>query len=159
MRLRPTTVLVDHQRAAPRRFLRCKCHAGSGVTMIELLCVMAIIAILASLLLPAILRAYNRMTGMAEEWEAPQIAHLLLRETRNYCAANPQYGFASKSDLADKCSLMPKCRNWVLSSTTDFVPFNHLSATNEIVLSVHIGRNHATLYAFSKGELSTRSEK
>lgn len=127
--------------------------------MIELLCVMAIIAILASLLLPAIFRAYNRVSGMAEEWEAPEIAHSLVRETRNYCAAHPQFDFATKSDFAEKCDLMPKCRDWVQAARTDFVPFSHLSATNEIVLSVHIGRNHRTLYAFSKGDLSIRPER
>ena len=126
--------------------------------MVELLCVMAIIAILASLLLPVIFRAYSRVKGMAEEMEAPQIAHLLLKETRGYCAANPQYNFESKSEFADKCGLAPKCRDWVQASATEFVPFNYLAPTNEIVLAVHIGRNHATLYAFSKGELSIRPE-
>ena len=126
--------------------------------MIELLCVMAIIAILASLLLPTIFRAYNRVSGMAEEWEAPETASLLLRETRNYCAAHPQYIFATRSEFADKCELMTKCRDWIRASTTEFIPFNYLIATNEIVLSVHLGRNHATLYAFTKGELSTRPE-
>jgi prepilin-type N-terminal cleavage/methylation domain-containing protein len=128
------------------------------VTLIELLCVIAIIAILASLLLPAIARVYHRAKGMAEEMEAPEIEHLLLGETRNYCAANPQYNFDSRSDFADKCDLAPKCRDWVEASTTEFVPFNHLDPTNKLVLAVHLGRNHASLYVFSKGDLSIRPE-
>jgi type II secretory pathway pseudopilin PulG len=149
---------ADDQRAAPRRFFGHKCPPGTGVTLVELLCAFAIIAILGSLLLPAIFRAYNRAKGMAEEMEAPQIADLLVRETRSYCSANPQYKFASKSEFADKCGLAPKCCNWVQASTTGFVAFNYLDPTNKIVLAVHIGRNHSILYAFSKGELSTRPE-
>jgi type II secretory pathway pseudopilin PulG len=121
-----------------------------------MLCVLAIIAILATLLLPGISRAYERAKGMAEEMEAPQIADLLVEETQSYCAANPQYNFSSKSEFAGKCRLAPKCLGWVQASTSEFVSFNYLDPTNKIVLAVHIGRNHATLYAFSKGELSTR---
>jgi prepilin-type N-terminal cleavage/methylation domain-containing protein len=149
---------ANHQRDALRRFFGHECSGCSGVTMVELLCVLVIIAILASLLLPAVFRAYNRAKGMAEEIEAPQIAHLLLGETRNYCTAHPQYNFGSKSDFTDKCGLAPKCRDWVQSSTTEFIPFSYLDPTNRIVLAVHIGRNQATLYAFSKGELSTRQD-
>jgi prepilin-type N-terminal cleavage/methylation domain-containing protein len=42
------------------RALRQKLRAGLGVTLLELLCVIAIIAILLSLLLPAVLRAYHK---------------------------------------------------------------------------------------------------
>ena len=119
---------------------------------------MAIIAILAALLLPAVSQAYNRIKGAAELMEAPQIADMLLRETRAYCATHPQYNFGSKSDFADKCALAPKCLGWVQASTTQFVPFNYLDPTNETVLSVYLGPKHATLYAFTKGELSVRPE-
>ena len=119
---------------------------------------MAIIVILASLLLPAVFRAYNRIKGAADEMEAPRIAHMLEKETHDYCAAHPRYQFDSKSDLADKCVLAPKCRNWVQASSTDFVPFTYLDDTNKIVLSVHLGPKQATLYQFTKGDLSTRPE-
>ena len=131
----------------------------TGVTLIELLCVIAIIAILASLLLPAVSRAYSRVKGMAEELEAPEVANMLRKESRGYCATHPQYSFDSKSDFADKIVLAPKCRDWVEASRTEFVPFNYLDRTNTIVLSVHIGRRHATFYAFTKGELSIRPER
>ncbi len=122
--------------------------------MIELLCVMVIIGILASMLLPTISRVYERIKGTAEEFEAPAVAELLLSETRRYCGANPLYRFNSKSEFANKCGLAPKCRDWVMRTRTDFVPFTYLSPTNLVVLSVHIGRKHLTSYAFSKGELS-----
>jgi prepilin-type N-terminal cleavage/methylation domain-containing protein len=131
---------------------------NAAVTLIELLCVIAIIAILASLLLPAVSRAYNRIKGAAEELEAPEVAYMLKQKTRDYCAAHPNYQFTCKADFADKCVLAPKCRNWVQAPSTDFVPFTYLDPTNRIVLSVHLGPKHATLYQFTKGDLSIRPE-
>ncbi|HWH68112.1 MAG TPA: type II secretion system protein [Candidatus Sulfotelmatobacter sp.] len=127
---------------------------GRGVTLIELLCVIAIIAILASLLLPAANRAYQRAKGMAEEVEAPAIAELLVTSTRGYCAGTPKYRFVSKADFADKCQLAPKCRDWVMAYRTDFVPFNFQDPTNKVVIWIHYGRNHAKLYSFTVEQLS-----
>jgi type II secretory pathway pseudopilin PulG len=129
-------------------------RAVAAVSMIELLCVLAIITILASLLLPATLRAYNKVRGMAEEWEAGEILSLLTTETRRYCAAHPQYLFPTKSDFLDKCGFAPKPKDWLQASATEFVPFGFLDDTNKIVLTFHIGPKHATVYAFSKGELT-----
>jgi len=111
------------------------------------------------LLLPTVSRVYNRIKGFAEEFEADEVAYVLLKESRNYCAANPHYQFDGKSDFADKCQLFPQCRNWVQAPSTDFVPFNYLDPTNKTVLAVHLGPRHATLYSFTKGDLSIRPER
>jgi prepilin-type N-terminal cleavage/methylation domain-containing protein len=132
---------------------------AAGLTLIELLCVICILSILASLLLPAVARAYGRAKGMAEVIEAPEIASMLRNETRNYCAANVQFQFTSKIAFADKCRLAPKCRNWIDAAATEFVPFDYLAPTNQIVLQVHLGPKHQTLYSFTKGDLSIRPEE
>ena len=130
----------------------------AAVTMIELLCVIAIIGILASLLLPAVMTAYLRIKGQADEMEAPDIAYLLCEKTRAYCAANPRYQFVSKEDLSRKCNFVAKCQKWVDASRTEFVPFTYLDSTNLLVLTVHIGPKYRTEYTFTKGTLSVRPE-
>ncbi len=130
--------------------------ASAGVTLIELLCVMSIVIILASLLFPAVTRAYLRVRGFAEEFEGEEIAEILLRQSRNYCTANPQFQFTSKTDYADKCHFWPKCRTWIEATATEFDPFSYLTPTNQVVLQVHIGPRHRTLYSYTRGDLSIR---
>ena len=95
---------------------------------------------------------------MSDEWEAPDVAHLLKIETRRYCAANLQFRFDSKNDLADKCHLTDKSRRWVIAGATDFTPFDYLSPTNKLVLAIHIGRRHSVNYYFSKWDLTVPLE-
>ena len=131
-------------------------RTDSGVTLIELLCVIIIICILLSMLMPTLSRAYHRVKDMSDEWNGPAIENLLLKETRGYCAAHPQYRFDTKADFANKCQLNPKCRDWVSASSTDFVPFSYLTPTNQVVLTVRLGRKSATVYSFTRSDLSTR---
>jgi prepilin-type N-terminal cleavage/methylation domain-containing protein len=130
------------------------CKFKQGVSLIELLCVMAIIGILASLLLPVVSHVYRRAKAMAEEIEEPEVAARLRHEVRNYCATHAQYQFDSKADFESKCVLAPKCNAWIDNSATVFVPFNNLDFTNKVVVSFHYGLKHAYTEDFTKGELT-----
>ena len=130
---------------------------AGAFSLIELLCVIAIIAILASMLLPVIFRTFSRVKAQAELWDASNVEAMLLHETRNYCAANRTYLFSDKSDFAQKCGLAPKCLDWIQKPSTVFVPFDNLSPTNLTVLTVYLGSGKLTAtYSFSKGTLSER---
>jgi prepilin-type N-terminal cleavage/methylation domain-containing protein len=134
-------------------------RSGSAVTLIELLCVVAIIGILMSLLLPVILRAYNKVRGMSEEMEVPGIIASVAHKTRRYCTTHTQYLFLSKSELIDKVGFAPEGHDWVGASSTEFVPFGYLDETNKIVLTFHFGRKHATVEYLTKGQMSIRPQE
>jgi len=123
-------------------------------TLIELLCVITIIGILVSMLLPVVSRVYRRAKAMSEEVEEPEIAERLRHAVRNYCAGHTPYQFDSKADFADKCGLVPKCRQWIETSYTVFVPFNNLDSTNKVVVSFHYGNKYARTDNFTKGDLT-----
>ena len=131
----------------------------AGVTLIELLCVIAIIAILASLLLPTVLRAYTRAREFNEEMEGPSIIEMIRSESRNYCVGHPTFQFTSKTDFAEKCAFAPKPGAWVIAWKSQFVPFSYTDPTNKIVLSFHYGRKQLRYQAFTRGDLSVPTEK
>jgi prepilin-type N-terminal cleavage/methylation domain-containing protein len=126
----------------------------AAFTLIEMLCVCAIISILMALYAPAIMRAYLRVRGMAQEWEAPQISEMFRSEVRRYCEANRHFVFNSKADFENKCHFSPKCRDWVELATAQFVPFDSTTPTNTVVFSVAIGRKQSLHYVFRKSDLA-----
>jgi hypothetical protein len=115
---------------------------------------MAIISILAALLLPAVHRAYQRVKGFQDDFEGETITAMLTAASGAYCAAHPKFHFDDKSDFATKCRLAPKCVAWVTAAKTEFVPFDYLTVTNRVVLTVHSGRDDATARTFTKADLS-----
>ena len=130
---------------------------GAAFSLVELLCVMAIIGILMSLMLPAIFGAYGKIRGQAAEFEAPTIAEYLVTGSRKYCAEHPHYNFPTKQDFVDHCVNNSKVRDWMRDKSTTFVPFNFLDTSNDavvIAVAVKVGRNKHLDYFFTKADLA-----
>jgi hypothetical protein len=106
------------------------------------------------MLLPVVVRVYRRAKAMSEEVEEPEVADRLRLAARNYCGVHVQYQFDSKTDFEDKCGLAPKCRQWMETSYTVFVPFNNLDSTNKVVVTFHYGNNYSHTDNFTKGDLT-----
>ncbi len=130
----------------------------AGVTLIELFCVMVIIGILTSMLLPAVMRTYLRAREFEEEMDGPAVIEMIRNQSRNYCVGHPRFQFTSKQDFAQQIVFAPKAGEWVRGSRSEFVPFNFQDPTNKLVLSIHYGRKQANRYSFTRGELSIPSE-
>jgi hypothetical protein len=94
---------------------------------------------------------------MADKMEAPAIARQLREETRNYCVAHSRYRFETAAALSEKCSLAPKCRDFVGSSGTQFVPFDYSTPTNSIVLTVQVGYDPAGVMSAGANRLQEAS--
>jgi prepilin-type N-terminal cleavage/methylation domain-containing protein len=130
-----------------------------GFSLIELLCVIAIILILVSMLLPVVFRTFKRVREFAEECDAGDVQNWIEHQSRGYCAGNPRYSFDDKLDFANKVPLNPKCWDWIQKKNTEFVPFTYMTSTNVTVLTFHYGKNQASVMALSKGDLTITPQR
>src|SRR5262245_26027965 len=80
----------------------------------------------------------NAETQRARSIAEPDFLRVTLRSLR-LCVERIRATFQSPA----LCKLAPKCRQWIDTSRTVFVPFNNLDPTNKIVVSFHYGRKYA----------------
>jgi prepilin-type N-terminal cleavage/methylation domain-containing protein len=129
-----------------------------GVTLIELLCVMVIISILVSLMMPSMMKAYRRAKAFGEEADSDEVFRMIRVSAVTYCTRTTNFQFATKAEFADKCNLGPKPRDWIGDSRTQFVPFGYKDITNKTVVTFHYGNQNRESFAYTKGDLSIRPE-
>ncbi len=111
------------------------------------------------MLLPAVMKAYNRARSVVGGIDIPRAADRVIERSQTYCIANPRFSFTNKSDFAVKCGIDPRTRNYFQDASTAFVPFHYLTPTNAVVLTFRYGKNDKNQMAFTRGQLTIRREQ
>ncbi len=114
----------------------------SGVTLIELLCVMAIIGILASLMLAPMGKALRKARGVAGFGQAADSVEPIIEEIRQkytaYRLAHPDHGPLSLKAFIQNCSLGAKAESWLHLKSVTYRPFAAKSLPTAIILETDV---------------------
>jgi prepilin-type N-terminal cleavage/methylation domain-containing protein len=143
------SVLVESGRRSARR--------RRGFSLIELLCVMAIIGILVGLMMGPIGRAFRKARGFKAEMETPAHVERLTDGMRKFAAAHSAWSCPDLEALLTFAKPGGPTERWIKGAQATLVPFRHDTPVDAIVLTLDLpaGSSDKVLrYAFTKGDLT-----
>ncbi len=144
--------------------LRSLPHPGPAqraFSLIELLCVFAIIGILVGMLLGPAGRALNKARRLKTNVEAPAHFERLNDGMRRFVAAHQEYQCPDLDALLLFSNPGSPTERWLRSHRTTFSPFSHESPVDQLVLTVEIPQappKVVIVHGLTKGELTRRPE-
>lgn len=129
--------------------------ARRGFSLIELLCVLAIISILASLLLTSVSRVYRRVKRFGGEMNAPAYIDEIRSRTLVYFGKTPSYPELGRDEFIKRCGIGSRAAAFLQSPEVVFVPFSSASPDDQVVIIQQVGEGRdQTFNGYSKGWLS-----
>lgn len=135
----------------------------AGVTLVELLCVIAIIGVLASLLLGPVGRAMGKARRFKSEMETPVHIERLQTGMRRFAESHAEYQCPDLDALILFAQPGGPTERWLRQGLKDrsvrFNPFSHTTPDATIVVDITMpdGKGRI-LYGVSKGDLTRAPE-
>lgn len=125
-----------------------------GVTLIELLCVLAIIGILLALMGGPFGRALGKARSMKRDLELMTHVERLEQAVRRYTGANPRYVFSSLDDLLVRCAPGGSTERYLKENRAQFEPFSFVDPDTKLVLVIPAASRRIQDAWIEKGQLT-----
>ena len=107
-----------------------------GFSVLELLCVIAIITILASLLAGPVLRAYRRVKEMNASFESPGVADLLVGKLKKFFVPQAAYPAWSAEDLRKRGVFDGEMMRRIRAQEVIYHPFASSDSDDKVIAEV-----------------------
>lgn len=119
--------------------IRVRGAARSGFSLIELLCVLGIIGILLSLLLPAVFGAFKKAKKTLFGVQEPAYVERIQAKYTPYRLAHPTHPVLDRDAFIREVGLEDPVARWLRSAAVTYHPFSGASAPDFVVIEHRTG--------------------